>query len=440
MSGGGQLRPASTIYALSTAQGRAGIAVVRVSGPTVVDVIETIIGHVPPPRRAQFATLRHVGDVIDTGLVLFFPAPLSFTGEDTVEFHVHGSQAVIARLFRAFADFPDVRLAEPGEYTRRALIAGKIDLVGAEALADLIDSETEQQRRLAINGQAGGLQTELCALRAALIEARALVEAGIDFSDEGDVPAMMQEQLLVSARNVLQKLETMMSASKNVERIRAGFNVVLTGNVNAGKSTLLNALAGRDAAIVSPRPGTTRDVIEIALDLNGWPVRLVDTAGLRETDDDVELEGIRRTETALQDADLILHLSRYDFWPVLPAVYQARVLQVRTQIDSLPTSLPAGLLSISALTGEGIPHLLHMIEEGFPKDLLLEHQVVVFRERQRRCLLAATQALKRVDTFAEPELIAENLRLAADSLGQLIGDIVPDEILGEIFGRFCIGK
>ncbi|MBY0612860.1 MAG: tRNA uridine-5-carboxymethylaminomethyl(34) synthesis GTPase MnmE [Beijerinckiaceae bacterium] len=439
---GARFHRAETIYALSSASGRAGIAVVRVSGPLVRHILRSIVGDVPRPRLARLAKLRHAGEVIDEGLVLFFGTPNSFTGEDLVEFQVHGSPAVVARLFRALNDVKGVRLAEPGEFTRRALIAGKIDLVGAEALADLIDSDTEQQRRLAIDGQSGRLQSELKTLRRSLLEARALVEADIDFSDEGDVPDALLAAVEASVLRVEDRLRAMLVAAKDFERIRTGFRVVLAGDVNAGKSTLLNALVGRDAAIVSSKPGTTRDTIEVSLDLGGWPVVLVDTAGIRSTDDEVEQEGIKRAERALASADVVLHLSRSDHWPILTAAEDKPVLVVRSQIDSYPSHSGGDAIRISALTGDGIGRLLSAIEHRLPKERALIDQPVVFRERQRLCLNRALEALTRLQPAAmtEAELIAENLRIASDSLGRLIGDIMPEEVLGEIFGRFCIGK
>ncbi len=432
-----------TIFALSSGLGRAGVSVIRVSGPRVRFVLETISRIVPAARHARLRSLkREDGSRIDSGLILFFESPHSFTGEDCAEFQIHGGRAVVRAMLERLAGIPGCRLAQAGEFTRRALENGKIDLLGAEALADLIDAETEAQRRQAISGQSGRLQREVTALREAVLGAMALVEAEIDFSDEGDVQELVAGQVQAALQSVTERIAVLLSGAAASERVRRGLRVVLSGPVNVGKSTLLNTLAGRDVAIVSSQPGTTRDQIEVHLDLNGWPVTIVDTAGRRETVDEVEIEGIRRAQIAVLEADVVLELISGET-PILTETItgtNAVYLRVLTKIDSYPDHKFDGI-RISAVTGAGIDHLLSCLSAEAERSMRVGDSAVVANLRQRLALEAAREAIRTASlTGIAAELQAEELRSAVTHLGLMIGAIGSEDVLGEVFGRFCIGK
>ena len=299
-----------TIFALSSGRPPSAIAMVRVSGPQAGPVLNSLGGKIPVARAATRALLRDVGQrPIDDAVVLWFPGPASATGEDVAEFHVHGGRAVLAALFAALAGFENVRAAEPGEFTRRAFENGKLDLTEAEGLDDLIHADTDRQRRQALRQLKGLLGDKARDWRARIIEASALIEAGIDFSDEGDVPAELIAPAIVKIKTLLAEIQEVLAAQGQSERLRDGLVVAIAGPPNVGKSTLMNQLARREVAIVSPHAGTTRDVIEVQLDLDGYPVTVIDTAGIRETDDPVEQEGVRRARARAADADLVLWLA-----------------------------------------------------------------------------------------------------------------------------------
>src|SRR5881398_366101 len=299
-----------TIFALSSGRPPSAIALVRVSGPQAGKIMTALAGKLPPPRMATRALLRDVGQrPIDDAVVLWFPGPASATGEDVAEFHVHGGRAVLAALFAALSAFEDVRPAEPGEFTRRAFENGKLDLTEAEGLDDLIHADTDRQRRQALRQLKGLLGDRARDWRAQIIEASALIEAGIDFSDEGDVPAELLAPALAKIEMLLGQIQETLAAQGQSERLRDGLVVAIAGPPNVGKSTLMNQLARREVAIVSPHAGTTRDIIEVQLDLDGYPVTVIDTAGIRETDDPVEQEGVRRARARAEDADLVLWLT-----------------------------------------------------------------------------------------------------------------------------------
>src|SRR4051794_40034470 len=298
-----------TIFALSSGRAPSAIAIVRVSGPEAGPVLASLAGKMPSPRAATRALLKAVdGQPLDDAVVLWFPGPASATGEDVAEFHVHGGRAVLASLFASLSASKNVRPAEPGEFTRRAFENGKLDLTEAEGLDDLIHADTDRQRRQALRQLKGLLGDKARDWRAQIIEASALIEAGIDFSDEGDVPAELIAPALVKVARLAGEIEDVLAAQGRSERLRDGLVVAIAGPPNVGKSTLINQLARRDVAIVSPHAGTTRDVIEVQLDLEGFPVTVIDTAGIRETDDPVEQEGVRRARARAADADLVLWL------------------------------------------------------------------------------------------------------------------------------------
>jgi tRNA modification GTPase len=429
-----------TIVALSSAPGKAGVAVVRISGPAVRFVLETIAGGIPAPRAA---TLRRLvdrqGEAIDTALVLFFAAPASFTGEDVAEFHIHGARAVLARLLAVLTALPGVRLAEAGEFTRRAFEAGKLDLAAVEGLADLIDSETEWQRRQALRQMEGALGTLVVQWRASLIESMSLLAAELDFSDEGDVGGPLQQQALGLAGKVLDSLRQALGGFAMGERVREGFVVVLAGPPNAGKSSLLNALARRDVAIVSAVAGTTRDTLEVRLDLAGLPVILIDTAGLRDSADPIEAEGVRRARALVARADLVLGLRAIDSEPYRVEA-DSRLLAVASKADLAGGVLP-GERAISVRTGEGLTELLDEIVARL-RGLDAGEPALLTRERHRVAVTDAMTALERAVTarHRQDELLAEDIRVAVVALERLVGRIDVEDVLDRLFAGFCIGK
>lgn len=442
----------ATIFALSSAPGRAAIAVIRVSGPAAARAVEALAGRVPEPRVAALRTLRVSGsrDVIDHALVLFFKAPRSETGEDLAELQVHGGRAVIQAVLDELGRVPGCRLAEPGEFSRRAFLNGKMDLTEVEGLADLIDAETEAQRRQAVR-QAGGALSKLYeGWRGRLVEAIAHIEAAIDFSDESDVGVEAHKAAVGIAAALAADVRAHLDDGHRGEILREGFQVVLAGPPNVGKSSLLNALTRREAAIVSDEAGTTRDVIEVRLDLEGLPVVISDTAGLRAARGAVEREGIRRTLVRSRAADLVVWLMDATApAPALPPELADRAgptLRVANKVDLVPAGsaarLTEGAPAISATTGEGIEGLTKRLAT-IARDAIGpgEHPALT-QARHRANGLACLAAL---DAFArghpeELELRADDLRQAASALGRLTGRIDAEEVLGQIFGRFCIGK
>jgi tRNA modification GTPase len=449
-----------TIYALSSGRPPAAVAVIRVSGPAARAVLEALTGRLPEPRRAAFARVREpeTGEVIDEALALWFPGPRSETGEDTAELQIHGGHAVVAAVLAAIGRLPGLRLAEPGEFTRRAFENGRLDLTQVEALGDLIYAETAAQRRQAFEQFRGLLGDRAEAWRQRAIEALALAEAGIDFSDEGDVPHDLMRRALAVARPLADEIGQALAGAERGERLREGLWVVIAGPPNAGKSTLLNRIARREAAIVSPIPGTTRDAIEVHLDLGGYPVNLIDTAGIRErSDDPVEHEGMRRAREHAARADLVLWLmdagiadsplpERQPDAPTPPWIVVSKAdlidKRIRQRLDWRLKGCP-DVHEVSGSTGAGIDELVaaiaHFAEHHFTRESAL-----VTRERQRVELTEAARALVKAIAMAEQavgeELVAEQLRLAATALGRLTGRIDVEEVLGVIFREFCVGK
>lgn len=422
-----------TIYALASARGKAGVAVLRISGSRAHAAVAALCGTVPEPRRAALRRLVWDGQTIDEALVLVFEAGASFTGEAVAELQVHGSIAVVQAVLRALGEQPGLRLAEAGEFTRRALENGCLDLAQVEGLADLIDAETEAQRRQAQRVLSGAIGQRADGWRAKLVRAAALIEATIDFADE-DVPVDVTPEVLGLIAEVEADLHRERAGAVAAERIRDGFEVAIVGPPNAGKSTLLNALAGRDAAITSEIAGTTRDVIEVRMEIAGLAVTLLDTAGLRETRDQIELMGIERAIRRAQDADLrVFLLGEGDVVGLEPL---AGDIVVQGKAD-------LGGSGISGKTGAGVAALIASIGERL--SVLTQGAGVITRERHRLAVVQSIGAMEsaRIEIEKGPqraEFAAEALRRAVRPLEALVGRVDVENLLDEIFSSFCIGK
>jgi tRNA modification GTPase len=497
------MAPASdTIFALSSGRGPAAIAVIRISGSRAGDALKALGVKIPEPRKAGLARVRNPdpladNEIIDEALALWFPAPHSETGEDVAELQLHGGRAVIAAVLAALGRIEGLRPAEAGEFTRRAFENGKLDLTAVEGLADLVMAETQGQRRQAFRQMKGLLGGRAESWRQRLIQALALVEARIDFSDEADVPDNLLAPALIIARELETEIATALADGGRGERLREGLVVAIAGPPNAGKSTLLNLLAKREAAIVSPYAGTTRDVIEVHLDLAGWPVTLLDTAGIRETDDPVEMEGVWRARARAAAADQVLWVvdsrdlpnsgaaaseneaestgktgSRPPTWLIRNKIdliegdAQRNELRLRsiitseavfdpnkslkgmvknelthkTESESIKTEL---VFNLSAVTGEGFDQLLAQLARQAESFLAGAEQALVTRERHRRALEEVLAALRRAqggEVATREDLLAEELRIAARALARLTGRVDVEDILDVIFRDFCIGK
>jgi tRNA modification GTPase len=451
------LEPRDTIFALSSGQVPAAIAVIRISGPRAGAALEQLTGKRLAERRATLVMVRDPTsrEPIDQALALWFPGPASETGEDTAELQLHGGRAVVAAALTALGCLEGLRPAEAGEFTRRAFENGRIDLTAVEGLADLIGAETEAQRRQALRQLRGLLGTRARAWREKIIGALALVEAGLDFSDESDVPADAVGPALRLAAELRDEIAGVLGDARRGERLRTGATVAIAGPPNAGKSSLFNALAGRDAAIVSPYPGTTRDVLELHLDLGGYPVTVLDTAGVRVSDDPVEQEGVRRARRRAEEADLVLWLEDVSAAKAAreadPVAEGPALWRVRTKIDLIDSAsercfspgADGGMrtFGLSALTGAGVPALLAALEQHVADEFGTGESTFITRARHRDALEAARAALGRaVEGGARDEFMAEELRLAARALGRLLGRIDVEDVLAVIFRDFCIGK
>ncbi|WP_422041096.1 tRNA uridine-5-carboxymethylaminomethyl(34) synthesis GTPase MnmE [Roseibium sp.] len=448
---------ASTIFALSSGAVPSGVAVVRLSGPQTGMIITSLCGRVPRERLAVLSKIRHpeLGEVLDEGLILFFKGPRSFTGEDVAELHCHGGRAVVGKLLEVLGKFEDTRPAEPGEFTRRAFDHGRMDLTEVEGLADLIAAETEIQRKQAVRQMGGALGKLYEDWRRRLIHTRAMIEADFDFADEEDVPGSVADTVWSDAATLHDEISAHLQKSRSGERLRSGLQVVLMGAPNAGKSSLLNAIAGRDVAIVTEEAGTTRDVIEVHLDLNGYPLTLVDTAGIRDTDARIEKEGIRRAKARAQEADLVL-------WAVEPGGVGADdpvaglpaelrdgvphwVVHTKADLETLPKQDSSGTIkqiSCSNQNEAGTRSLFEALTYFAEETISFGEAPLATRERHRvylsECLKGLVSAVE--STHLPSELRAEDLRRAADALGRITGRIDVEDLLDVIFRDFCIGK
>lgn len=441
-----------TIYALSSGAGAAGVAVVRISGPQTDSVLNALgVSELPAARHA---VLRNIlcpvtRETLDKGLILRFPGPSSFTGEDVAELHIHGGEAVLLAVFGALETTGLARMAEHGEFTRRAFENGKLDLTAAEAIGDLVAARTEEQRKLALRQYDGDLAELYDGWRQALIDLLGYAEAGIDFSDE-ELPAALQEDVRGRINHIKQEVVNHSNTSLLGEQIRSGFPISILGAPNVGKSSLMNALARREVAIVSEVAGTTRDVIEVQMNLAGFAVTISDTAGIRESADQIEAEGVRRAETRGRQAALkliVLDAGQPDIPDRVRALIDEDTIVLVNKMDlhdrvpEIPgMSAASAVMKISVKTGAGIGDLVAALEAGVKARLSGHEGPVATRQRHREALKEAVEALERASAGELPELVAEDIRLAARALGRITGRIDIDEILDTVFRDFCIGK
>jgi tRNA modification GTPase len=446
-----------TIFALSSGAGRAGIAVIRISGPQSGVTLEALAGRLPPPRLATLARLRDPGDgsPLDDALILWFPAPQSFTGEDVVELHVHGGTAVVAAVLDVLGRQNGLGMAEPGDFTRRAFLSGKLDLTGAEGLIDLIDAQTQAQRRQALRQSDGRLGRLYDGWRDRLIALLAHFEAAIDFPDE-ELPDRLEETVRTGILGIEKELTQHLDDKQRGERLRDGIHIAILGPPNVGKSSLLNLLSRRDAAIVSAQAGTTRDVVEVRLDLGGYPVVLADTAGLRESTDAIEVEGVRRARMHAGISDLKLVVfdgaceDPHNMDTSIMDLIDGDTIVIFNKIDllsganqSVPSSLGVGALAtcrISVRTGQGVEQFLDVLRDAVGDRMGQATAPVITRARHREAVRSCSDALNRALNAGESALAAEDLRLAVRALGRITGSVDVEDLLDVIFRDFCIGK
>lgn len=443
-----------TIYALSTVYGKSGVAVIRVSGAKAKEAVAKLTNLKEKSLKPRYAYFTDIKDIVsretlDKCLLLYFKAPHSFTGEDIVEFQTHGSKAVIASVLENLSKIPDFRMAEPGEFSRRAFHNGKMDLTEAEGLADLIDSETSEQQKYAMRQMEGGLKNLYDGWREELIKIMAYLEAYIDFPDE-DIPQELVDKLL----NDVFKLKSAISEHLNTdsigERLREGFRVVIVGPPNAGKSSLLNTVVNREAAIVSSIAGTTRDAVDVHLDIKGYPVMFTDTAGIREVEEEIEKQGIEIAFRKIADADLVLCLfdaskDSVQIFDNIKNSFKNKAIYVANKSDNLTFEQCSnlkkqGCVVISAKHKQGIADLMEVIYQQIKERFTTNSNLLITRQRYREALAETLDNLERFSFDKEIELSAEDIRLAARGLGKITGRIEVDDILNKIFGSFCIGK
>lgn len=438
-----------TIFALSSGAPPAGVAVIRISGSGTRFGLETIAGFVPEPRIAKLAKLRdQAGVLLDHCLVLFFPGPASFTGEDVAELQIHGGRATVATVIESLSLIPEFRLAEPGEFTRRAFENGRMDLTEVEGLSDLIRAETEAQRRQALDQADGRLRSLYEDWARRITHARAMIEAELDFSDEEDIPGSVSDVIWPRIAEVAGAVEKHLAGARSAELVRNGIKVALIGAPNAGKSSLLNALAKRDVAIVSEVAGTTRDIVEVRLDIGGHLVLLQDTAGIRESEDSVEKEGIRRSRAAAEAADLVLELRDVtEFGSGLDDSFgdfecKLRVFTKADLAEKPHTSDISDGVVVSNVTGDGIDLLIARIAEVVSQLQLRPGEVLPTRTRHQQHLSSCLSELNAAieGRYHPVELRAEFLRNAAHYLGRITGNVDVEDLLGVIFSEFCVGK
>lgn len=442
-----KLNEFDTIFALSSGSVPAGVAVIRISGSKTRFALETLGISNIEPRRATLRSIRKQNNqLIDRGLVLFFPNPNSFTGEDCAELQVHGGRAVIDTLFEELSSLEGLRLAEAGEFTKRAFDNGKMDLTEAEGLADLLSSETEMQRRLAVEQAEGGLRRLYERWNTQILRSRALIEAELDFSDEEDVPGSVSDQIWSEIAELIEEIDCHLVKSKIGEVSRSGFSIVIAGAPNAGKSSLMNALAGRDVAIVSDELGTTRDVLEVRLDLDGFLVILKDTAGLRETESKVEQVGIDKALAELENADLILHLIEPGIEEVSEftdlSYFKNRIV-IGTKSDKNDAAWRVNTdISITTSNSDDLDKLIELVKNNLKLSDIRDDFVVPTRRRHIELLRSAMDELNLAleNTDLPIELRSEHLRLSQDYLGRITGRVDVEDLLGVIFSEFCVGK
>lgn len=441
----------TTIFALATPPGRSGVAVIRISGPEAAAALSAFgLLQPPKPRMATLCTLHHPisQEAVDKALVLWFPSPDSFTGEDVAELHLHGSRAVIEQVGGILSAIPSIRLAEPGEFSRRAFLNGKLDLTQAEAIADLIDADTAAQARQALRQVSGHLRVFYDELRQHILHLLAMIEAYIDFPDE-EIPETITAAMHDEATRLTQRMLTHLNDKHQGEKLREGLSAVIFGAPNAGKSSLLNCLARNDIAIVSSQEGTTRDVIEVQLELAGYPITLADTAGLRQTNDPIEQEGIRRAHARIEKADIKLalfdasRLPEYDH-ETLNIVDETSIL-ILNKVDIAPSPfvLPKaleGAIPVSAMQSTHIEQLLEVIQSHIEEKFSSADAPVITRLRHRVALEKAVIHLQNYLQSSEIEFACEELRQAANAIGSITASISNDDVLDVIFRSFCIGK
>ncbi|MFK5968600.1 MAG: tRNA uridine-5-carboxymethylaminomethyl(34) synthesis GTPase MnmE [Candidatus Marithrix sp.] len=431
-----------TIVAIATPIGRGGIGVIRVSGSLVIKIANIILKQLPKPRYATYSDFCDKNDkLIDQGIALYFPAPNSFTGEDVLEFQGHGGSVVMDLLLDSIVNL-GARLARPGEFSERAFLNNKLDLIQAEAIADLIDSSSDQAVRCALRSLQGEFSTQINELVKKLIWLRSYVEAGIDFSDE-EIDLLADGQIITKIEKLIENLDVILAKAQQGYLLKEGMQIVLVGEPNVGKSSLLNCLAGRDTAIVTPLPGTTRDIIKEQIQIDGMPLHITDTAGLRETKDIIEQEGIRRTKLAIEAADLVVLLLDDNSDPnYSQALLDKSPLIIHNKIDLSHhlAGMQNGILYLSAKTGEGVDILKEYLKKKMGLQSNTEGNFMARRrhlDALQRARLSLTIALNNSVAF---ELLAEELRQAQQALNEITGEFTSDDLLGEIFSTFCLGK
>ena len=438
----------NTIYALSTVYGKSGVAVIRVSGDKVLDILSQITSidiNTITPRHTYFTNIINpkTKDILDKSLVIYFKAPYSFTGEDVLEIHCHGSKAVLNSVLNVLSEQSGTRLAEPGEFSKRAFYNNKMDLTEAEGLADLIDAETSEQQKYAFRQLSGNLKNLYSSWRENLVRVLSYLEAFIDFPEE-DIPENLYQEILNTVFKIKEDITLHLKGNNVTERLKNGFKIVIAGATNAGKSSLINTLTKRNAVIVSDIAGTTRDAIDINLDIKGYPIIITDTAGIRETDNPIEQQGILIAKEKITSADIIINLYDAKTSSKDDTLDQTKTIYVANKIDKLSreelNNLPSNHLKISAKQNIGIDNLVDAILNIIKENFANSSNHLITRKRYREALIECLEHLNNFSLEKEIELSAEDIRLSCRSIGKITGHVEVDEILDNIFGSFCIGK